>query len=436
MAAAAAAAAPPTTTAKSSPSLPWMEGAVVKNSRNSHCWIADPCPPVDRFDSRPSVVHLISQNRASIDTVRAALKWSNDPLFDINKHDDLWILRFVLSHHKNKRRRLPLDAIVDAARYTLRFRSHYHLDDMDIRFHPPSRTDKDHTNRSSGNGGNGDNDGVDRVQEQKRLKRAAACTKYLASCRPGAITFGIPDVRRGVVCFIQASGIDKDQVLKQFGVNDWLYAFLYMNEWTFQWLDYVTRTTGRLTKSVRLLLADGMSKSNLLPGQNQQRVKQAMGVMEECYPQLLEGIFVCKAPAWIQIPWRLLRPILPKRVVNKIDFVTPTDEERERLQGHVSINHLPARLGGKLTEWPVRYPLPTDIAPDRGLSRRTGGSGDKTVRSARQRRQQSGSSRNRKHPALNQLQRWHKAFGNAVKSKFQEIQGAIEKNMNTKKIRN
>jgi hypothetical protein len=55
---------------------------------------------------------------------------------------------------------------------------------------------------------------------------------------------------------------------------------------------------------------------------------EAMGIMEDCYPQLLQSIFICNPPVWIQIPWRMFRPFLPKRVVSKFDFIAPEKNEK------------------------------------------------------------------------------------------------------------
>jgi hypothetical protein len=69
-------------------SWPWLKGVEVA--------VADPIPPVNQYDDRPSVKELIEKHRQSIDQVQLGLK--DDPLYDLSKHDDLWILRFVLSH--------------------------------------------------------------------------------------------------------------------------------------------------------------------------------------------------------------------------------------------------------------------------------------------------------------------------------------------------
>jgi hypothetical protein len=78
--------------------------------------------------------------------------------------------------------------------------------------------------------------------------------------------------------------------------------------------------------------------------------------MEDAYPQMLESIFVmCNAPMFLQVPWRKSRPILPKRVVSKGDFISPETNEKERKRAlkFLTEDALPVRFGGKNSQWPV-----------------------------------------------------------------------------------
>lgn len=284
--------------------------------------IADPIDPVNAYDSRPSVKDLIVKHRDAIDQVKTAVE--NNALFDESKHDDLWILRFVMSHKKK------LKEAIKAARYTLSFRDERNLDATDIRFHPV---------------------GPQALSEEVK--------RYFLYCTDDAVSITLPDPKRGVVGFLSLAGIHQNEMVKNLDEGDWLPTFVYIAEWTHQWLDYVTRTTGRLTKSVRMAdLAD--SKLSGINNECNKRDGAAMAVTEDVYPQLLQQLFVCHAPAWIQIPWRILRPIMPKRVVSKVDFIYPDkrEKERERLYEFVDEEHLPVRFGGKCRKWPASFDLP------------------------------------------------------------------------------
>ena len=295
-------------------SWPWMKGVDVV--------LADPIDPVNAFDSRPAVRDLLVKHREDVDQVKAAIE--NNALFDETKHDDLWILRFVLSHKKK------LKDAIKAARYTLSFRDEHKLDATDIRFHPP---------------------GSQALSEETR--------KYFSFCSENTLTMTLPDPKRGVVGFLDFSGIHQNDLVKNLDTGDWLPTFVYIAEWTHQWLDYITRTTGRLTKSIRMVdLQDTKLSSN--NNECNKRDAEAMATTEDLYPQLLQTLFICHAPVWIQIPWRILRPFMPKRLVSKMDFIYPDKKERERkrLYDYVDEKHLPARFGGKNEEWPPSFDLP------------------------------------------------------------------------------
>ena len=73
-----------------------------------------------------------------------------------------------------------------------------------------------------------------------------------------------------------------------------------------------------------------------------------MGEMEDCYPQLLETIFACYAPTFMHVVWSLIRPIMPRRVIDKVDIIEPhrNEKERARLLKHISMQNLPTDYGG------------------------------------------------------------------------------------------
>ena len=286
--------------------------------------IADPIPPVDPEDTRPSVKDLIAKHRAAIDEVANELR--SHILYDANKHDDLWILRFCMSHKKTKK-------AVKAAKSTMEFRKEHRLDEKDIRFVPGT---------------------VDQPDIPEVLKR------YLTYCGDDGVQFTLPDSKRGVVAFIKLDSLQQQTLLKVLSSEEWLIPYLYLNEWSHQWLDYVTRTTGRLTKSIRCMDLQTTQLSDICIQANR-RDGDAMAVMEDVYPQLLQTLYICGAPSYIQIPWRILKPLLPKRVVSKIDFINPdkSTKERDIILGYIDIQHLPVRFGGSYELWPVSYPLPS-----------------------------------------------------------------------------
>lgn len=215
-------------------SWPWMKGVEVA--------VANPCAPVCPEDDRPAVKDLLEENRTKVDKITDAVK--EHPLYDAKRHDDLWILRFWLSQKKSK------DAI-NAIKYTLELREKHGLDDKDIRDTPPHH-----------------------VTEGKVLE-------FLQCWGEDAMIFTHPDPQRGVVLFLRLSSMDQHKVVETLTEDHWLAVYMYTTEWTFQWLDYVTRTTGRLTRSVRIADTAGISMGSF----NRECTKRdgkIMSLMEDC----------------------------------------------------------------------------------------------------------------------------------------------------------
>lgn len=292
--------------------------------------IAEAVP--DDSDPRPVVSDLIEEHRELIDIMVEALSngssddedgASDKSLFDhANKHDDLWCLRFLLSHKKN------LDKAVAAARTTLKFRHEHNLDERDLR------------NEAA-------------PQYPEKVVNNEAFRRFMASgVADGSIVYTIPDPKRaGVVTYINIGCLDTHG-LAQVALQDWVAALIYVNEWNYQWLDYITRTTGRLTKSIRIV---DVSTSRLQQFDKtcQHKYTDTIAGMQDCFPQAVKRIFVCFAPSWIQVPWRVIRPFMPSRVIGKLDFIHPinNDDDRARLLAIIPKDHLPTRFGGTNTEY-------------------------------------------------------------------------------------
>jgi hypothetical protein len=267
------------------------------------------------------VKELVEKHRKSIDAVAKELR--DDPTFDSDhKHDDLWVLRFLLSN-KNK-----VKPAAKAAQATLAFRKEFKLDENDIRAFPPCTP-------------------IAQDEAHKRLMK---------HIEEGCFGCHVPDPQLGPIFFLVFSGFHQNDMVEFVDEQDWKPAIVYVSEWCFQWTDYITRTTGRLTKNVRFVDAEGMKLSEINMECNR-RDGKVMGSMDQMYPQMLEGIKIINSPSWIQIPWKVIRTIMPKRVVSKIDFIEPLKKESEKLKllKYISEENLPSRFGGKYTTWPPQY---------------------------------------------------------------------------------
>eukprot|EP00934_Nitzschia_sp_Nitz4_P003904 Nitzschia sp. Nitz4//scaffold2_size372955//362198//363091//NITZ4_000481-RA/size372955-processed-gene-0.553-mRNA-1//-1//CDS//3329546952//3894//frame0 len=288
-------------------SWPWMKGVDLA--------IADPIEPVVPEDTRPSVKDLIKEHRDKIDKVKAAIE--EDPLYDSTKHDDLWILRFLLSHKKSK-------PAIAAAKHALQFRRKYDLDSKDIRTVPFQDCD---------------------------WQTVAEFRKY--RCSENNVLTTLPDEHRGVVVYMKLSKMNAEAHTKMVSDDSWNKGFVYVAEWSHQHLDYITRTTGRLTRSIRFIDLEGMTLSKAMSDrEGKKRSGEIVAEMEDVYPQLLEAVILCHPPEWLHIVWSMLRTIMPKRVVEKMEIMTPhkNEKERKRLLKYLSIDNLPSSYGGKETK--------------------------------------------------------------------------------------
>lgn len=254
-----------------------------------------------------------------IDKIKTELQ--DDPLFDYPaKHDDLWILRFWLSHKETK-------PAVKAAKHTLQFRKEHKLDEQNLLDDPaPHKIEG----------------GMVHEYWQKRVTE-------------DAMIFTLPDDKRGVIAFLKFAKFipDTTEIISK---ESWDYAFIYCSEWAHQRLDYVTRTTGRLTKSIRLIDMAGVGLKHM-NRKDAKRDGDVMGQMEDCYPQLLQTVNICHAPGWIHFIFSIMRPIMPERVISKIDIIEPrtNEKERKRLFKYISEDQLPVEFGGKNTTQPVLW---------------------------------------------------------------------------------
>jgi hypothetical protein len=192
-------------------------------------------------------------------------------------------------------------------------------------------------------------------------KKNASLQRYMKYVRDDAIRFVIPDHQRSVILFIDIAGVHQHGLVANVDESDWLPSYLHYNEMAYQWTDYITRKTGRLTKLLRII--DGqhiqLSSFNI---ECSRRDGTVMKMTEDCYPQLLAGMYVCHAPSYIQYPWRIIRPLFPKRVLQKFDFINPNTNPNQEYQRlilpHLCEDHVPVRYGGLYKPWPVQFTLP------------------------------------------------------------------------------
>lgn len=298
-------------------SWPWMKSATAATT-----------PISIPNDQRPAVADLIREHQTSINQLKEQLaadvgSSSSSLYYDSTKHDDLWLLRFVLSHNGK------IAPALKAAQNTLRFRHEHNLDDADVRFN-----------------------------EMPSSKPRMQAVLKIADME--CYAFAVPDPERGVIVVMSPGrATNLHRVLTEVKDEELESFFISISEWTHQWLDYVTRTTGRLTRAIRILDMQNMGLSNFHRGAVQKNAKH-VNAMEDCYPQLLQTVFACHAPSVVQGVWRFMRPLLPQRLSSKFDFINPEKRPKDlaKLLQYMDVSFLPTRFGGENEEWPVRSKLP------------------------------------------------------------------------------
>lgn len=272
-----------------------------------------PIDPVTPGDNRIAVRDLFVKHSADISALRN--KVSSSPLFRAEIHDDLFLLRFVLSHSSKKGN---IDAAAMAATATMKYRWDRGLDDAD----------KDALS----------NDFVDKFANRPGVEKGALITYH-------------PDDDREPFLLIDMARVDMHRLVKEMTYEEGLAAFMETSERNFQICDRVTRRTGRLTKQVRLV---DVRKFELRMINREQLKRDAAmsNEFEDYYPQVLAKVFIVNPATWIMMTWRALKLLFPARFVEKVDLISPAQNSKDAqlLRRFISNENLPERFGGKKKE--------------------------------------------------------------------------------------
>ena len=266
-------------------------------------------------DPRPAVTDLIEKHGSQIKDIGQLLQ--HDPLYDPNIQDDLWILRYFLSH-KN------VCKAADAAKATLQYRKEYKLDEVgDIR----EQWDPNYA-----------------FQQEHDLKGYHSCFEK------DSVINAIPDRNRGVISYIIMKGIDQTKIVQTIDDDAAFNHYVRFNEWLFQVNDEVTRRTGRLTKALKVVDLKGMKLRHV----NRAYIKRDAKLnkkLQDFYPQSLGSMLVINAPPIFESIWSMFRPFFPKRMAEKVNVVNPKKQPSDMLHftKFVSEEDVPEMYGRKLT---------------------------------------------------------------------------------------
>lgn len=273
-----------------------------------------PLPLVGDFDDRPSVRDLILQHETRISALRSKIQ--SDPLYDAHKHDDLWLLRYALSHKS-------MDKAAACAVKFLKYRHDLKLDERDIRDHVPGRD----------------------------CPVKGVCQFYEA-LDDNTMVMTHPDPLRGVLIVMHIAGFHQSEIA---AIAEEEWPFWYFLEWMFQRLDSVTRKTGRLTKGVRFMDLEGYH--HLRQGNKECIHRNAASAREttEFYPQMLATVYVLNAPVWGQVVFSCIKPLLPKKFVQKfvqkfVVFNPRSKKDYQNILKHLAPENIPIQVQAAIAE--------------------------------------------------------------------------------------
>jgi len=285
----------------------------------------------DPHDDRPFVKDLLKEHAEKIECVRQRILQSDDdktPLWDPKRYDELWILRFLMSN------KYKVKEASKAALKTMKFRHENKLNELG---------DTRHLIK---------NYGVQRKEGDEKEEELPYYSVWNSVCGENCITISQPDPNRGIMVYMDVGRIDIDRLMGIMTKEEMKEYRMHATEASYQVLDEVTRRTGRLTKITQILDESNVSLLKV----NRKAIKQDADIskeFEDYYPQALSSIYIFNAPSWVNALWAVLRPIFPKRLAEKIDFVPAAQTLYKPLLRHVSEANLPERFGGKNKKWPL-----------------------------------------------------------------------------------
>lgn len=273
-------------------------------------------------DKRPLLTELLHEHAAPIAALKAKIQ--HHPCYVKDRYDDIWILRFFLSH-KN------VTKASAAAIDTMEYRSENKLNEMgDIRHKL-----FDHTNPHS-------------------ELNFDVHKKYLSMCHSwNAVMHTLPNLDHGLVTYILAKNCPMSKLASEMTAEEIQDVYMLTNESIYQILDEISRRTGRLTKLLRVIDLKGVSLSSF----NLEYARRDAACNKELqnyYPQLLGSVLFVNPPSFMLATWKIVLPLFPKSFAEKIQFVCPSKNPNDikYFLRYVKEDDLDERYGGNNKVWP------------------------------------------------------------------------------------
>ena len=282
-------------------------------------------------DHRLLIKDLLVKHASKISKVQEQIK--DDPLYDSDRYDNIWILRFILSQGSVKK-------ATCAAKRTMQFRHDQKLNELgDIRSYLPNHENPTIQHKTN------------TIFDVHYRLLTLYCKGY-----KDAIMYTLPDKNRGMVGYVTPSKIDQDLLMKQMTDEDAFYIYLYTSELIYQISDEITRRTGKLTKILRVFDMSNLSFGDM----NRSYISRdcsASKQIEDYYPKILGGVLIVNAPYWATTIWKVIKHLFPKRFVDKMALISPNSNPKDvqYFSKYITRENLPERYGGLNKVWPPQY---------------------------------------------------------------------------------
>ena len=231
-------------------------------------------------------------------------------LYSAKQHDDIFLLRFLLSYPDPK-------AAAKAVRAALTTRQKYRLDDVaEMVTTTPSRDWR--------------------------------CRTLRPHVHLLPVVVLQPDVWGPAVMYVDAGKMDSFAIMRDVPRELYNTAQRDMMELIFRRMDAATRATGILQKYCRIINLEGVSLKNLCLS-FVLRDAEDNNEMQSLYPQLLGAVLFVNTPKPINFLYRrVLCPVLPNKITEKTRVFScrMAESEREALAAWIPLEHLPLEVSG------------------------------------------------------------------------------------------
>jgi CRAL/TRIO domain len=146
----------------------------------------------------------------------------------------------------------------------------------------------------------------------------------------------------GEPCFYEQPGRTNLSALREGGVTlDALLRYYTMiTEFLWQYLE-----RNDLAKSIYVIDLEGLRLRDFF-GEAVDFVKRAAGASAQHYPERAGCVFIINVPAFFQLIWRVVRPIIDEDTLKKIYILRGKDEIRQNLMQRIPLENIPLEYGG------------------------------------------------------------------------------------------